>query len=90
VLFFWSAEIHDEYHRRHPNSDVGPLVQVNDVFFAIHAAVISTVTLSQIYCWGYSRSRRQYPSAWTWGIVVGSCLAIIILVCIVAASQGRI
>ena len=90
VLVFSSAEIHEQYHRRHPNSDVGPLVQVNDVFFAIHAAVISTFTLTQIYCWGYTRSERQFPSSWTWGIVVGSSLAIVILSCVVAASDGRV
>jgi cystinosin len=90
VLFFSSSEIHEEYHRRHPDSNVGPLVQVNDVFFAIHAAVISTFTLTQVYCWGYTRSRRQLPSAWTWGIVVGSLLAIIILSCVVAATDSRV
>jgi cystinosin len=90
VLFLSSKEIHEEYHRRHPNSNVGPLVQVNDVFFGIHAAIISTFTLSQIYCWGYSRSRRQFPSPWTWGIVAGSSLTVGVLSYIVAASDGKI
>jgi len=90
ILFFSSSEIHDEYHRRHPNSNVGPLVQVNDVFFAVHAAVISIITLSQVYCWGYERASRQVPSPWTFGIVTGSCLAVGILSCIVAASHSTI
>jgi cystinosin len=90
VLFFSSREIYKEYRRRHPDSDVGPLVQVNDVFFAIHAAVISTLTLIQIYCLGYTRSRRQLPSPWTWGIVVGSSLAVGVLSCLVLVSNGTI
>ena len=47
------------------------------------------MTLTQIYCWGYSRSRRQIPSGATWGIVVGSCVAIGILCCVVAATKGN-
>ena len=90
VLFFSSPEIREEYHRRHPNSNVGPLVQVNDVFFAIHAAVISTFTLTQIYCWGYTRSRRQFPSPWTWGVVVGSSIAVGVLSCVVATTGGKV
>jgi cystinosin len=90
VLLFGSKEIREEYHRRHPNTgESGPLVAVNDVFFAIHAAVISLVTLTQIYCWGYTRSRGQFPSPWTWGIVVGGGLAVGILSIIVLASKGN-
>jgi len=63
---------------------------VNDVFFAIHAAIISILTLTQIYCWGYARSRRQVPSGATWGIVVGSSLAIGILCCIAVISNGNV
>src|SRR5271155_2153894 len=90
MVFFASHEIHREYQRRHPNSTGGPLVQVNDVFFAIHAAVISIITLTQIYCWGYARSRRQIPSGATWGIVVGSALAMSILCCIEVISNGKV
>ncbi len=89
ILFYSSGEIHKEYHRRHPQSTRGPLVQVNDVFFAVHAAVISTFTLSQVYCWGYTRSPRQFPSPWTWGIIIGSGLAIGILSSLVLATQGK-
>jgi cystinosin len=90
ILFFSSKEIHEEYHRRHPRSSVGPLVQANDVFFAVHAAVISIFTLTQIYCWGYTRSPRQLPSPWTWGIVIGGSLAVAVLSCIVVASHGEV
>jgi len=90
ILFLSSSEIHREYQRRHPHSDVGPLVQVNDVFFAVHAAVISVITLTQVYCWGYERASRQFPSSWTWGIVAGSCLAVSTLSVMVAASHGTL
>jgi len=90
ILFYSSSEIHDEYQRRHPHSNVGPLVQINDVFFSVHAAVISVVTLTQVYCWGYQRALRQLPGPWTLGIVAGSCLAVGILSCIVAASHGSL
>jgi cystinosin len=88
ILFFSSDEIHREYHARHPNSDVGPLVQVNDIFFAVHAAIISILTLTQVYCWGYTRAPRQLPSVYTWGIVIGSSSAVAILSIIVAASHS--
>jgi hypothetical protein len=65
-------------------------VQVNDVFFAVHAAAISVLTLTQIYCWGYVRAPRQFPSSWTWGIVSGSFLAVGMLSCMVAASHGTL
>jgi cystinosin len=90
ILFFFSKEIHKEYHKRHPNSDKGPLVQVNDVFFSLHAAMISVITLTQIYFWGYTRSIGQIPSAWSSGIVVGSSVAIAILACIVAGSHNTV
>lgn len=90
VALFSSSEIQNEYRRRHPNSNALPLVQVNDIFFAVHAATISIITLSQIYCWGFTRSRRQVPSAWTWGIVFASGFSIGILSCIVAVSNGRV
>ena len=89
ILFFASDEIHKEYHTRHPNSSSGPLVQVNDVFFAVHAAIISTFTLTQVYCWGYTRSPAQFPSSWTWGIISGSVLAIAILSGIVLGTDGK-
>jgi len=63
---------------------------VNDVFFAVHAATISTVTLTQVYCWGYSRSRQQVPSPWTAGFVVGAITAVLIMAVLVAASDGHI
>jgi hypothetical protein len=50
--------------------------------------VISVITLTQIYCWGYTRSAGQFPSAWSSGIVVGSSLAIAILASIVAGSHN--
>jgi cystinosin len=89
IIFLVSSEVHREYHRRHPNSSSGPLVQVNDIFFAVHAAVISILTFTQVYCWGYSRSPQQVPSLWTWGVVVGSITAVLIMIIIVAASDNH-
>lgn len=65
-------------------------MQVNDVFFSVHAALISIITLTQIYWWGYTRSPTQYPSPYTSGIIVGSSLGIIILSIIVGASHGEL
>lgn len=89
MLFFASSEIHEEYRRRHPKAGSGPLVRANDIFFAVHAAVISLFTLSQVYCWGYARSRRQYPSPWAWGLVFGSTLGMATL-CLLAKSESKV
>lgn len=83
IVFYTSDEIRKEYLRRHPRAARGPLVRPNDIFFAVHAAIISIFTLSQVYCWGYTRSRRQYPSSWAWGLVAGSIFGVAIL-CVLA------
>ncbi|CAO3599820.1 unnamed protein product [Absidia cylindrospora] len=47
LAFFFSEDIQDEYRRRHQNSD--NLVRANDVLFAVHAFLISFLTLSQTF-----------------------------------------
>lgn len=49
--FFWSSTIQDAYRRRHgPDAEI--TVQSNDVAFAIHALVLSSVTVLQIVYYG--------------------------------------
>ena len=79
IVFYTSTEIHNEYRQRHPKAGSGPLVRANDIFFAVHAAILSIFTLSQIYCWGYERTSRQVPSPWAVGVVCGSVLGVAIL-----------
>ncbi|KAK9759970.1 hypothetical protein K7432_016466 [Basidiobolus ranarum] len=56
--FYWSPEIRKEYRDRNHGRD--NLVQVNDVFFGLHALIISTVTLVQILY--YKVGFEQKPS----------------------------
>ncbi|ORX99256.1 hypothetical protein K493DRAFT_212900 [Basidiobolus meristosporus CBS 931.73] len=52
--FYWSSEIRKEYRDRNDGHD--NLVQVNDVFFGLHALLVSLVTLGQILYY------KQQPS----------------------------
>ena len=49
--FFWSTTIHEYYKQRYgPNAEI--TVQSNDVAFAIHALILSSITLCQIAYYG--------------------------------------
>lgn len=57
LVFLLSKDVQKEY--RHRNNDSEPLVRVNDAVFALHAVVISSITLSQAYFWGYHKAHGQ-------------------------------
>jgi cystinosin len=51
VSFFWSTTVRDMYRKRHgPNAEI--TIQSNDVAFAIHALILSSVTVLQIMYYG--------------------------------------
>ncbi|KAF9357268.1 hypothetical protein BGX26_004011 [Mortierella sp. AD094] len=58
LAFFFSTEIQEEYKRRNDGQE--NLVRANDVFFALHALILSTFTLVQT--WAYKRDPNQRVS----------------------------
>jgi cystinosin len=76
ISFFWSDTIQDEYRRRHgDNAEI--TVQSNDVAFAIHAFILSLLTLLQIGYYGGGIAALQ-PSR-----VIGYIMLGIVSVCLV-------
>ena len=65
VGFFWSHTIQQLYIERHDNKNDGDesetsiMVQGNDVAFAIHAFLLSSYTLGQIYYYYYQQHPKQ-------------------------------
>lgn len=68
VAFYWSETIHELYKERH-GGDAEITVQSNDVAFAIHALILSTITFVQIGY--YDGIRAQRPSKPILGCLVG-------------------
>lgn len=77
TTLYSSTLIRDQYRSRHngtPNTTRG-----NDVAFAVHALLISAVTLSQFWSrlWGFEKRRfRLLVGTGVWGLVVGSVIAV--------------
>ena len=71
AAFFWSPTIHKLYKERHgPDAEI--TVQSNDVAFAIHAFVLSTITFLQII---YYNRGTQRPSKLILSIIV--CITVV-------------
>lgn len=77
--FFWSDTIKNQYKERH--SDISEsessTVQSNDVAFAFHAFLLSSVQLGQIFYYHTSRQRSGYISLfskWTRYFLIGAAL----------------
>ena len=51
---YWSPDIQQEYRQTHNNTNAA--VQLNDVFFSIHALALTCVTLFQIYWYRHNTS----------------------------------
>lgn len=81
VMFLASKDIKDAYKERNPGSS-GALVRANDAVFALHALVVSSITLSQAYLWGYKKNRDQHTSTICRGFLTGVIVAAISLVSI--------
>ncbi|CDH52525.1 lysosomal cystine transporter family [Lichtheimia corymbifera JMRC:FSU:9682] len=56
LSFFLSKEIQDEYRER--NNGQNNLVRTNDVFFAVHAFLISSFTLTQTFMYTKDENQR--------------------------------
>ncbi|CAG8439048.1 15053_t:CDS:2 [Cetraspora pellucida] len=75
IAFFTSEEVRKEYRDRNNGKD--NLVQPNDVFFAVHAFVLSFITLSQTFY--YRRSVDQKVSPVARILIIGSVIGIVLM-----------
>jgi cystinosin len=90
-VFYYSKTIRGEYAAR--NHGLTPTVQFNDVVFAGHAVVLSSLTASMYIrrLWGFDeggKGVRHRVSKPVLGINVGSFLGVCIVTCIVLARRG--
>jgi cystinosin len=76
--------IRHQYAQRH-NISPEPTVQVNDVAFAVHAVIMSSVAYSQFWSrlWGFKVGRVQRISRPIAGLFWGSALAVLLSVLLV-------
>ncbi|KAK9723071.1 hypothetical protein K7432_002178 [Basidiobolus ranarum] len=68
--FYWNSSIQDEYRQR--NNGHSNLVAVNDVFFGMHAIIITMATIAQVFM--YKRNPGQKPSWFGIALVTGCIL----------------
>lgn len=73
VCLFWIHDIQSDYLDRHPNGVIP--VQTNDVFFAMHAVFITSVTIFQ--CCIYERG-EQKVTKWAVALLIISWVTFII------------
>lgn len=63
-------------------------MRFNDLAFAAHAVVLTVITYSQFWCWGFKRDRAQRVSNTIAGIFVGSVIGVSVIALVIAA-KGR-
>ncbi|KAF9927140.1 hypothetical protein BGZ65_006924 [Modicella reniformis] len=85
IAFFCSSEVQEEYKRR--NGGQENLVRANDVFFAVHALILSTFTLAQT--WIYKRDPIQKVSWPSRIFITLASLISLILIGPVAFGGGK-
>ncbi|KAI5301238.1 hypothetical protein KEM55_008783 [Ascosphaera atra] len=76
--FMFSPLIRAQYAARHPQAPE-PTTRLNDLFFAVHALILSSITYSQFFprLWGLEVSHHQKASKPVLGIFWGSILAVV-------------
>ncbi|KAG0233224.1 PQ loop repeat-domain-containing protein [Mortierella sp. GBAus27b] len=84
LAFYFSSEIQEEYKRR--NGGQANLVRANDVFFAVHALILSSLTMAQT--WIYKRDPTQRVSLPSGTLIATASIVSLILV-IRAAWGGQ-
>ncbi|OQR94907.1 Lysosomal Cystine Transporter (LCT) Family [Thraustotheca clavata] len=68
IAFFWSEQVQEEYKKFHhglPNA-----VQVNDVFFALHAVSVSILTFYQTTIYRRAEGQKISPTCY-WSVCIG-------------------
>ncbi|KAF4970663.1 hypothetical protein FZEAL_9988 [Fusarium zealandicum] len=90
VAFYYSPEIRAQYATRHRGHE--PTVQFNDITFALHALILSTVTTSQYLSsslWGFPSNPGNRPSRFILGVAAGCITGVILTYSIVLTSPGN-
>ncbi|PNY29708.1 Cystinosin [Tolypocladium capitatum] len=78
LAFYYSPVVRAQYAAR--NRGLTPTVQFNDITFALHALVLSLVTVSQYLArpaWGFSPSAATRPSRFVLGIAAACVLGVL-------------
>jgi cystinosin len=85
----YSPLIRQQYTERHTAS-AQPTVRFNDVAFAVHAVIMSSVYYSQFWSsiWGFKVGRLQRLSRPIAGVFCGSLLAVLLIILLVC-TQGK-
>ena len=84
VCTFFHTKIRDEYKEVHNEN---PTVEANDVFFALHACVLTSITLIQIYV--YDRGNQSF-AIWSKVTTLGFLVFIAIYATICAFSDSDV
>eukprot|EP00939_MAST-03C_sp_MAST-3C-sp1_P002728 g2728.t1 len=85
IVTFFPTDIREEYKEaKHGDT---PDVEANDLFFALHAVVLTSVTVTQIAI--YDRGDQQF-SRWSIATVVAFIVAIVIYGIICALNDGHV
>ena len=84
VSTFFHTKIRDEYKEAHNEN---PTVEANDVFFALHACVLTSITLIQIYL--YDRGDQRFAT-WSKVATLGFLVFIAIYATICAFSDSDV
>ncbi len=94
AAFLFSSQIRREYALR--NHGLTPTVQINDLAFAGHAIVLTTITLTQYLFpaqWGFAnRGKGEHGarmSSWIKGVIVGSLFGVAVAAFIVSSSHNE-
>lgn len=85
----YSPLIRQQYTERHSESSE-PTVRFNDLAFAIHAVIMSSLTYSQFWSsvWGFKVSRLQRLSRPVAGICLGT-LSAVLLILLLVLTRGK-
>ena len=80
----YSATVRQQFAERNPNSPA-PLVQVNDVAYAVHGMVLAGIIYSQFYrrLWGWKSYQPREPRHSTWCVITSAG-------CFIAAIFGAL
>ncbi|AOA62353.1 Putative H(+)-driven transporter involved in L-cystine export [Komagataella phaffii CBS 7435] len=91
--FLYNDTIRSQFSKRYtkpPSSDFEslPLVNTNDLIYALHGLIINTLVLSQAYCWGYRKNRNQKLSTPAKLFFLGCLVYVCIMVLSIELHSG--
>ncbi|RPB27552.1 hypothetical protein L211DRAFT_855827 [Terfezia boudieri ATCC MYA-4762] len=88
-LFLFSSTIRKQYASRH-RSAPEPSVQYNDLAFGVHALILTVLTWSQFWCFGYKREPSQKLSIGMITLIIGSAAVTTIVSSLVYLQIGKL